>query len=250
MTLCAPTVTPFMVRTLHALQQEASLASFRLAGGTSIALLRGHRQSIDLDLFTDQRIVLTQLDESVRKFTLLTKTQSSIGCTYEFPDPDGGPSLKVDFCNWRTPFLHPPLVVEGLRLTDLRESCADKFNAITGRHELKDVWDIAELLKIYDLAQMVAFYRQKHPFLDHREPIRALTQFTYNQPANFRILNGETLETVRQRVERALETLKNKPVVERNLQVPPEYKEKMAQKKLDEKPDPKRPPLKRRGPRM
>ena len=250
MTLHTQTVDPFMLRALQELQEDLALTSFRLAGGTSIALLRGHRQSVDLDLFTDQRIVLTKLDESVEKFTPVTKTQYAIGCTYEFPDPDGRPNLKVDFCNWRTPFLYPPLVVEGLRLTDLRESCADKFNALTGRHELKDVWDIAELLKIYDLPQMVAFYRQKHPFLDHREPIRALTGFSYDQPVTFRILNGETLETVRQRIRTALETLKNKPVAEKTIQVPPGYAEKMAQKKLSEKQNPKLTPGKRRGPRM
>ena len=250
MTLHTQTVNPFMLHALQELQQDRALASFRLAGGTSIALLRGHRQSIDLDLFTDQRIILTELDESVRKFTPVAKKQNAIGCTYEFPDPDGGSTLKVDFCNWRSPFLHPPFVVEGLRLTDLRESCADKFNAITGRHELKDVWDIAELLKIYDLTQMVAFYRQKHPFLDHREPIRALTGFSYDQPVTFRILNGETLETVRQRIRAALETLRNKPVAEKTIQVPPGYEEKLAQKKLSEKQDPKLAPGKRRGPRM
>ena len=50
------TVTPFMLQTLRSLMRHQALSSFQLAGGTSIALLTGHRQSIDLDLFTNQLI--------------------------------------------------------------------------------------------------------------------------------------------------------------------------------------------------
>ena len=47
------TVSPTLQRTLHQLMELESLRDFRLVGGTSLALQRGHRRSIDIDLFTD-----------------------------------------------------------------------------------------------------------------------------------------------------------------------------------------------------
>ena len=47
------TVSPTLQRILHQLMELESLRDFRLVGGTSLALQRGHRRSIDIDLFTD-----------------------------------------------------------------------------------------------------------------------------------------------------------------------------------------------------
>lgn len=147
------------------------------------------------------------------------------------------------------PVLHTPVVVDGLRLTDLRDSCADKLNAITDRNELKDIWDIGELLKYYSLPQMLGFYRQKHPFLDAKESIRAIQRFDYNQPVNFRIFNGEALASIRQRIETGLSQLLNKPTAEKPLNIPEEYRRKLAQKEAD-MPKPTGPPKRPKRPSL
>lgn len=145
--------------------------------------------------------------------------------------------------------MHPPLLINGLRLTDLRDSCADKLNAITDRNELKDIWDIGELLKAYSLSEMVGFYRQKHPFLDAKEPIRALQRFDYHQPVNFRIHNGDSLASIRQRVEADLAQLLGKPVAEKKLQIPEEYRLKLDQKRTNSSELPEK-PMKRKRPHL
>lgn len=244
------TVTPFMLQTLRSLMRHPALSSFQLAGGTSIALLTGHRQSIDLDLFTNQPINHHEVELIIRPMNPGTIKQNQIGVLYELPDLTGKEALKVGFCNWRTPFLYPPVVIDGLRLTDLRDSCADKLNAIANRDELKDAWDIAELLKHYTLDEMVGFYRHKHPFLNTKEPVRALTNFDYNKPVGFRVYNGETLASTRSRISDALHTFQEKPIQEKQLTVPEAYREKLAQKGIKPadslpttKPRPKRPRL-------
>jgi hypothetical protein len=123
-----------------------------------------------------------------------------------------------------------------------------RLNAITDRNELKDIWDISELLKVYSLSEMVGFYRQKHPFLDAKEPIRALQRFDYHQPVNFRIHNGESLASIQQRVEAGLAQLLSKPVVEKKLQIPEEYLLKLDQKRADGTKSPEK-PIKRKRPR-
>ena len=46
------TVSPVLLDCLHRLMAHPAFKNFYLVGGTSLALQRGHRVSIDIDLFT------------------------------------------------------------------------------------------------------------------------------------------------------------------------------------------------------
>lgn len=63
MNLHFETVSPTLQQILHQLMELESLRSFRLVGGTSLALQRGHRRSIDIDLFTDIEYGTMPLDK-------------------------------------------------------------------------------------------------------------------------------------------------------------------------------------------
>ena len=52
-TLHYKTVVPFLHSVLKELMNAEELKNFRLVGGTSLSLQLGHRQSVDIDLFTD-----------------------------------------------------------------------------------------------------------------------------------------------------------------------------------------------------
>ena len=45
-------VTPFLLEVLKVLMAAPEFKLFRLVGGTSLSLLRGYRESVDIDLFT------------------------------------------------------------------------------------------------------------------------------------------------------------------------------------------------------
>jgi nucleotidyltransferase AbiEii toxin of type IV toxin-antitoxin system len=47
------TVTPLLHKVLKQLMKAKEFEDFRLVGGTSLSLQRGHRLSVDIDLFTD-----------------------------------------------------------------------------------------------------------------------------------------------------------------------------------------------------
>lgn len=53
MSLHYETISPLLLSILKKLMSSDILKDFRLVGGTSLALQRGHRHSIDIDLFTD-----------------------------------------------------------------------------------------------------------------------------------------------------------------------------------------------------
>lgn len=47
------TITPLLRKILADLMTADVFANFRLVGGTALSLYRGHRMSVDIDLFTD-----------------------------------------------------------------------------------------------------------------------------------------------------------------------------------------------------
>lgn len=47
------TVTPLLLNILKTLMAAKEFEEFRLVGGTGLSLFRGHRESVDIDLFTD-----------------------------------------------------------------------------------------------------------------------------------------------------------------------------------------------------
>lgn len=65
MRLHKDTVSPNLLNILEKLMVSEALKDFCLVGGTALSLQRGHRRSIDIDLFTD--------DEIVKVFVISTK---------------------------------------------------------------------------------------------------------------------------------------------------------------------------------
>jgi hypothetical protein len=61
------TTTPFLFETLQNLMEWKELELFRLVGGTGLSLQLGHRQSIDIDLFSDTDHDFNDLAKIVRK---------------------------------------------------------------------------------------------------------------------------------------------------------------------------------------
>jgi hypothetical protein len=47
------TVAPLLLSVLKKLMISKEFDSFRLVGGTALSLYKGHRESVDIDLFTD-----------------------------------------------------------------------------------------------------------------------------------------------------------------------------------------------------
>ena len=46
-------VSPLLLKILKILMKAKEFKDFRLVGGTALSLYRGHRESVDIDLFTD-----------------------------------------------------------------------------------------------------------------------------------------------------------------------------------------------------
>ena len=152
-------------------KSSQAFKDFRLVGGTSLSLQRGHRRSIDIDLFTDLEygaMPLSEIKEFIEREFPVCEGQDALLHTsmgYSLRLGDGiGPKIKVDLF-YVDPFIFPVIEEDGIRMADQREIAAMKLLAIAGPvKRQKDYWDIHELLQDYNLDEMIEWSLKRHPF--------------------------------------------------------------------------------------
>ncbi len=166
------TVNSRLLEILTALMNHPYFNDFHLVGGTSLALQIGHRESIDIDLFGTGELDELEVSDSLSslgKVQILKKSKNILIYTVD--------GIKVDFVNYKYPWLNPYLNFGSLRLADPSDIAAMKLNAISGRGSKKDFIDLYFLLKKYSLADMIGFYNQKYQDGSVFLVIKSLTYF-------------------------------------------------------------------------
>ncbi|WP_394906094.1 nucleotidyl transferase AbiEii/AbiGii toxin family protein [uncultured Mesonia sp.] len=163
------TVSDLLWESLNTLMTIEEFNSFRLVGGTSLSLQQGHRESIDIDLFTDAEydsIDFNRLEEILNDLFPYVVTSSVgevvFGRSY-FVGEDENNALKLDIY-YTDPFVFPLLEEGNIRLASNEEIAAMKFEVIANGGRKKDFWDIHELLDVFTLEQMLNFYEQRNPY--------------------------------------------------------------------------------------
>ena len=167
------TVEPRTLELLKQLQAEPLLQSFNLVGGTALALRLGHRESIDLDLFTTQDFDLEEL-----KSMLVERYDLRV--SYERNQTLKGfiNGVMIDCIRFNYPHLQAPDTIDNVRLESVPDIIAMKLSAIAQNGtRIKDFIDIATLSTFYSLDDMLNFYITKFPHANVLMPIKALTYF-------------------------------------------------------------------------
>lgn len=161
--------------TLGLLRQIMRLREFnnmRLVGGSALALMIGHRTSVDLDLFghfdTDE-ITISQSINNFGKSTLLKKSPNIF--IYNINN------IKVDFVNYPFKWLDELMVDDKIRLAGKKDIAAMKLSAITGRGSKKDFIDLFYLMREFSLREMLDFYKLKFPDASEFLVLKSLTYF-------------------------------------------------------------------------
>jgi predicted nucleotidyltransferase component of viral defense system len=154
-------VEPGTLALLRQLQSLPELKKFALAGGTALALQYGHRLSIDLDLFSTeafdrQQIIQLLAKEFKQEFTYSGKETS--WAIFSFIQ-----NIKVDFIQFVHPTIHPLQNIDGILMYSAPDIAAMKINAILGRGQKKDFFDLTVLLKEFSIQKLMDFYKIKFP---------------------------------------------------------------------------------------
>lgn len=133
---------------------------FYLVGGTALAIQIGHRISVDLDLFSKNKLPQNLLATVKRVFS-----GSSISVTYRATEQldlfiDG---VKITFFHFPYPVVSPCKKIKNVPLATLLEIASMKAFAIGKRLSYKDYIDWYFLLKekFVDLRRVIAHAKKK-----------------------------------------------------------------------------------------
>lgn len=164
------TVSPHLLSVLKRIQQLPEISTFRLVGGTSLSLQIGHRISVDIDLFTDKFFDIAGLQETLNgtfdSFEVVWANKNGFVSMIE--------DIKVDFFDWHIPFIKDAITADGICLADKEDIAAMKLEAITTRKEKKDFIDIAFLLELYNLTDLLSAHKTKYPYMSTKFVIESL----------------------------------------------------------------------------
>ena len=197
------TVEPATLGLLKQLVALPELERFRLVGGTALSLLFGHRKSIDLDFFTDQPlekdILIPALEDVFGRIIPVNDRSKHI---YQCVIQD----VKVDFVSVRDPFLNPIQLIDDIPFADIKDLIALKMNAVKGRGQKKDFWDVARLLKDYTFRELFQFYHDRYNYDDTFAVIRSVAYFAdAENTIEPESLDGMTWEKVKITIDKAFD---------------------------------------------
>jgi predicted nucleotidyltransferase component of viral defense system len=198
------TVEPGTLGLLKSLMSKPGLEPFYLVGGTALALQLGHRVSVDLDFFSvtdfDQEDLLAALRRDYE--VLVEATSPSILITRI-------DNVKVDFVRFRYKILFPALLVEGVKMLEIRDVAPMKLDAVAKRGSKKDFYDIYFLLNKIGLPEMLDLYTKKFEHHTIFHIIKSLTYFDDAEDLEDPIVfdPAHTWELVKKRISKEVKIL-------------------------------------------
>ena len=217
MKLYYETVSDSLLSILRKLMSSDVFKDFRLVGGTALALQRGHRRSVDIDLFTDidyANMPLAAMREFLEKEFPIhkgTEAMAMLANGYHIFLSEGSePPVKVDFF-YTEPFIFPAIEEDGLRIADQREIAAMKLGVIGSQiYRQKDYWDIHEMLENYSLPEMIQWALERDPYSITRDDIiKGLQQANQVQESPMGIVSLKPLSYWELKVLDLMEEVKN-----------------------------------------
>lgn len=201
------TVSQNTLELIHRMMNDEVLRDFNLVGGTALALMVGHRLSIDIDLFSQKPFDSGALAKHLNQEYSATNTKTMGNGVFCFIE-----DVKVDMLSHQYPLINPLEVIENIRMVSLEDIGAMKINAITGNGtRLKDYVDMYVLLELFPLKKLLDGFENKYPNVSKEIAVRALNYHSEIRPIEIQFTGKQiTLEQVAERLNAA--TLNQKKI--------------------------------------
>ena len=158
----------------HELSSRFVLHGFYLAGGTGLALVFGHRRSVDLDLFTEREFNPNHTRSQLSGLTGVRVRQATRGTLHlEVRD------ILVSFLHYPYPLLFPLHQFNELAVADPRDIACMTLEAIASRGARRDFVDLYVVAQRYGLSQILRWFEQKYTKAPYNRIhlLKALTYF-------------------------------------------------------------------------
>ena len=169
------TVNELLKSSLLKLMEAEEFSKFRLVGGTALSLQIGHRESIDIDLFSDieyGRLNFNEIEDFLKsnfKYVDFLDVPSAMGKAY-FIGENKDNTVKLDIFYTDT-YIQPFIEEDGIRMATIEEIIAMKVDVIQRGGRKKDFWDLHALLDSYSIKQMMDFHEQRYPYTHDKDLI-------------------------------------------------------------------------------
>jgi hypothetical protein len=194
-------IAPQTFTLIQELQYLSELKDFILVGGTSLALQLGHRNSIDIDLFTKNDFTAEEIEELLKTKYTYTTTLARKNTVLAVVN-----NIKTDFIKHDYPFILPPITEEGITFLSKEDIAAMKFHAIiqSGKR-LKDFIDIYYLLQHFNMQQMIGFFTQKYSYSNPMIAMKAINYFDeIDENADIpKLIHPVTIKQIKNRIQEA-----------------------------------------------
>lgn len=163
---------------LIALFQEKSpsfLREFYLSGGTGLALQLGHRESEDLDFFSQDYFSPQKIETELKVFGNLLETELADGTLNTFLN-----KVKLQFLEYPHPMLQPFIIWNGLQISSILDIACTKLQTVGARGSKKDFIDIYFLLKKFSLSELLDVTSKKYKGSNYSQThiLKSLVYFT------------------------------------------------------------------------
>ncbi len=167
-------MTKSLLALIYELQIIEPLQHFSLAGGTSLAIRFNHRQSVDIDLFTNrvvggngwkniEQALRKKYDGSIIFCSILNRDLGEQFCFLRTLIKKGEEQIKVDMIQ-NVQRLDPIEKVDNINLFSLRDIGLFKLMAASNRLAKKDIYDLDLITDYLDLAYLLQSLKEKFTY--------------------------------------------------------------------------------------
>ncbi|MCD4761793.1 nucleotidyl transferase AbiEii/AbiGii toxin family protein [bacterium] len=149
---------------------------FYLAGGTSLALQIGHRDSVDFDFFKQDDIEVSKLFEKIKNIFhgyKILKIQEEKNTLTVLVDEN----IKLSFFSYKYKLIKETRKEECLSLASVKDIACMKLSAILSRATNKDYIDLYYIFKKYDFEEILNLCEKKFDDIDVNLILKSLVYF-------------------------------------------------------------------------
>lgn len=172
------TVTPLLQEVLREIMNADIFDPFRLVGGTSLSLQIGHRESVDIDIFTEAEygsVDFEPIDQFFRdRYPYVTTNEGlpvAFGTSWYVGESEDN-AVKIDVY-YTDAFIRPMQEEDDIRLSSIEDIIAMKLEVLGNGGRKKDFWDLHALHENYSIQQMIDLHQARYPYSHTPEELRA-----------------------------------------------------------------------------
>jgi predicted nucleotidyltransferase component of viral defense system len=191
---------------LDLISKQSFHTPFYLSGGTALALYLGHRESEDLNFFTESDFDPNKLLIEIEKIVKTSSTEISkntLNCYIQ--------GVKVQFLGYPYKLLSQTTSWNNINISSVKDIACTKLLTISARGSKKDFIDMYFILKKYSLEMLFKLLEKKYSKTSYNQ-VHILKSLAYFEDADLqpmpRMHTQITWDTVKEDIVKQLKLFK------------------------------------------